>query len=346
MFKKLLSTIIAVSLILNAFFITYAGANLANDSLSFVQQGNKYIYSNNPEQLLYSHLLGGIGAYTISQSLTSNTNYSAEFSHINYTSNNLTIGVMICNVNSTAQTVRVYNNKYATSGPLSNYTSIGASVETNYWNASAGYTDYSIPANKTLFICSTVVSHGNIATGKVLFKPLANNMYAKVVFVKQGSEASAISVGGITGDGAPQTTATYNTDTRSTTYNYSTAINKRFYLSLVSPTSPAVSNSNESESPLYYLPNTNPTLMGNYGINYFITFQNATGKTLRITPDWASVHLNGYTSQDYSIFNGSTWQTIHFNDNSYYDYVVPSAQVIKFILPGGNTGNVQFKFIN
>ncbi len=355
--SKILSKVIVVMFLTSFMSMAFAGADQVNDRLTFSQaSSNRYIYSNNPEYLLPEHLGPSVtGGYTISQALVANTNYDAEFSHKNYANYRLRIGVLICNTNSTAQMIRVFNNNNANSGTY--YRPLGASVETTYWKASPGYQDISVPANKTVFICSTLVSHGQYAVGKVLFKPLSSNMYCKIAFVKTDDKVvnptldanNAISVPQVTGNGQTQTTAAYLSDARTATYDYTleTNKNKAFYINLVVPTKQAVSNLNEYENPQYYLPNSRPQLMGNYGMCYFITLKNASGKKLRITPDWTSVHANGTTYQDYAIYDGSIWKSIHISDNpGYVDLTVPSNQSFKFVLPGGNTGNVYCKFIN
>lgn len=357
--KKTLSLILSLVMLYSSMSMAFGAADQPNDPLTFTRTGNGYIYSNNPEYIEYKHLLNNYtGAYTISQKLTKDKPYDAEYAHKNYSSNNLKIGVLICNTGTSTEYVTVYNNNYALSG--SSYQSIGSSVETNYWNGVSNQQTGSIAIapNSVKFINYTTFSHGSYAVGKVLFKPTGSNLYCKIVYVKAGStDAQAQSVPQVTGNNYTQTTASYLTDTRAVNYNYQTASKKAFYLSLVnSATGSAVNNVNEYETPQYYLPGSNSTLMGNYGVNYFITFQYASGRTLRMTPDWLSAEAS---SLSYVLYyrdkNGDgikDWETVTITETApgsnigYYDITIPSDQQIKYILPSASIGNVYFKFMN
>lgn len=325
---------------------TFAAPNQANDSLAFTPNGNKYIYSNNPEQIQSTNMGNGVGAYTISQKLVINQSYDAEFNHTNYTGDNLVMGVMICNVGSSPEDVRVYNNKASTVGTV--YTKVGADTEKNYWTATAGSTVKTVPDGETLMILTTnTIPALNSVVGKVLFTPLGNNLYCKIVYFKPGYAGQAISFPQAKANGSKTVTGFFDHDARQVTYNYSSAAKKAFYLSLWKPISPAVANTSEYETIQNPLPGAGTTNVGNYGVCYNILLQNAGGKTLSITPDWDNVHNNGWSSQQLAIYDGTTWVSHRFENNTSWSITVPSSnQNIKFILPAGNTGNVYFKFIN
>lgn len=335
--KKIFSVIIIIALSLSTFSSVFAAANQANDPLNFSHIGNRFIYSNNPENIESE-------GYTISQKLDAYVNYDAEFYHWNYSGSNMRIGVLICNTNNTSATVKVYNHNASAKTTSSQYgLSVTAQMLANYWNGTGSTTYYTIPANSVKFICYEDVSNANVAAGKVLFKPQSSNLYCKVVAVKTTNISGAISVPKLQ-NMHDQTTGYFMDDTRYAVYNYNTATHHSFYLNLFKASGNATPNNNEYQNATQLVHGgIYNDLDGNFGITYYLKLKNCVGKTMKITPDWDSIHFY-WTSfpQNYTYFDGYTWKTLYFNDSSSRTIPITNEN-FKFILPGGNTSNVRFE---
>ncbi|MCX8130583.1 MAG: hypothetical protein N3I35_10855 [Clostridia bacterium] len=339
-FKKVISVLLIMVMLFVFMSLSFATASESGTTVinfSTTPDGNKFIYSNNPEYIY------GTSGYTISQSLDTSSNYDAEFYHINSSGTTLRFGVLIVNNNTGSASVRVFNNNSAWnySGNVPNAT---ASMVYNYVNASSGYTDYSIAGKGSKFICFTSAASGYHAAGKVLFKALNSNMYCKVVYIVAGSNETTNQTNA---QNAPETTKLAN-PTSTNCYPYDARVSTvsgtsgtKFYLSYVSGSAP--SNPNEYLAPISYPNPSRSLLQGNYGVTYNLTLTGASGKMLTIKPDWNSCTKD----QCYVFHNGISWNTVTIPYNSTgYTFTLPSTGGnvnIKFILPGGNVGNVLFK---
>lgn len=333
--KKICSIMLTVILSLLTFNSAYASADHSNDPLIFSNVGNRFIYSNNPENI---HSEG----YSIMQKLDPKVNYDAEFYHWNYSGNTMRIGVIICNTNNTSSKVKVYNHiaSEKTSSGQSPY-NVTAKMLANYWNGKGSSKYYTIPPNSVKFICFEDVTNANLAAGKVLFQPQSSNLYCKIVAVKTTNINAAIGVPKL--PDAHQTAGYFMHDTRYAVYDYNKANHHSFYLNLYKAVGNATSNINEYEDAIKLINGgTIHDLDGNFGITYYLKLKNCIGKKMTITPDWTSCHSNNSYSQNYTYFDGNSWKTLYFSNNSKKSITITNEN-FKFILPGGNTANILFE---
>lgn len=304
--------------------------------LSMVRGGAKYIYSNDPESIEGVSLGSTNGRYTIEVTLQPNIDYHTEFYHLNVSGGTLRIGIAVQNGNSTSQQIRVKSKAIATGG--SPYSQIASGVTRDYGNSSNDQY-ITIPGNGTILLHYADVLGGNMVNGKVKFATGASNLKVRVFFARTSVSTNNIfNLPRATSDGKQRTTGFFNYDTRYANVNASTVSN--FYLSAYQD------NINEYETGTNVL--GSQKLLGNYGIIYDLQFQNASGKRLRITPNeqahtWWTAQIVLWTS------NNQWYRTTEINKSSstkYWLMAIPADQKIRYILPGGNYGNIFFEIIN
>lgn len=304
--------------------------------LTMVRGGARYIYSNDPESIYGTTLGSTNGRYTIEVMLQPNVEYHSEFYHSNESGGTLRIGIAVHNGNSTSQQIRVRNRAIATG--RSPYSQIGSGVTRDYGNSSNDQY-ITIPGNGTILLHYADVLGGNIVNGKIKFATSASNLKIRIFFARTSVGTSSIfNLPRATSDGKQRTTGFFNYDTRYANVNASNINN--FYLSAFQD------NANEYEIGTNVLGSSK--LLGNFGIIYDLQFQNASGRRLRITPneqnyDWWTAQIVLWTSTN------QWYRTTEINKSSptkYWLMAIPADQKIRYILPGGNYGNILFEIIN
>ncbi|TYS25752.1 hypothetical protein FZC71_04220 [Bacillus subtilis] len=317
-------------------------ASATTYQLNFTKSGGNYLYSNNVETILGSEVSSSpYGKYTVEHSLSANNEYTAEFYHHNNASTNLTFGIAIKNNNTKSAQVRVLG-KAVNAGSQTLDT---ATLTTRDFGNSTNDQYITIPAGQTVVLLSKDVTAPFIVDGKVSFVPTASNMKARIFYMKT-SNYNVNSIFGL----PKQTTSDYQkvsgvfpTWKRYATVDGNIFYNNTFYLSSYS----WVGNQNEYDTPISYIGKSN--LDGNYGVLYDLQLKNAAGKRLKITP-----YLNEKDPRaagQLVLWTSSTgwYRTTSINHTSaikYWVMSIPADQHIKYMLPGGNYGNVKFDIID
>lgn len=330
--KRLASILLSLLLL----FSNVSGIH-AYSTISMIQSGSKYIYSNNPEAVTGS-VYGSNGKYTIEQALLKNTSYVFEYYHHNWTGSNKKFGIAIKNNNSTSAQIRVVKEALTTS---SNTLTASTTTLKNYGNSSKDVY-VTIPANGTIFLQETTVQGSNIVNGKIKFIPTKSNISARVFFSSTSSSSNSIfNLSRATSTNTSMTTGYFAHDTRYANVDINNIHENTFYLSAYN------SNTNEYETGSNVLGSSK--LLGNFGIIYDIQLKNCSGKRIKITPNLDSPNATQAQLVLWKNNNIGWYRTTYINDNSstkFWLMSVPSDQNFKFSLPGGNFGNVKFEIID
>lgn len=102
-------------------------------------------------------------------------------------------------------------------------------------------------------------------------------------------------------------------------------------------------NKNEYPSAITYIDGGLNILTGNYGVIYKMTIQNASGKRIRIVPDWTKASTATLVAR----FNGGAWKALGKTTTNGCWYVslgTGSTATVETMLPGGNFGNLAVFF--
>jgi hypothetical protein len=124
-----------------------------------------------------------------------------------------------------------------------------------------------------------------------------------------------------------------------------TTIDATNYPSFVLSSWPPV-NQNEYENGVDTL--GNQQLVANYGAVYTITITNPAGKRIKITPNWTTGNGNNYARIVLWTSTNGWYTTTTIGIGGYWimGTSTSSTFTFKFVLPGGNYGNVKFEIIN
>lgn len=338
--KRVCITLIATFLLLS----TLSSASAATIGLDFGSQGIEYVFSANPEQILSTtgdH-------YTIDKTLYTGYTYDVELYHTNWSNQNKRIGVALYNPNSSTATITVNAKAIGNSaaGEVNELDVTPALVE--QYALGQGATTISIPAYGYTFLMYQDVVNGKTVFGKSKIYTNISGVRARVFHGPQSVGASTVF--GYSRDTAyaPNlTTAFFNYDGK---FNNTTIDASTYPTFKLSEWQPSL-NTNE------YYPYGGDVLGsnklgGNYGVTYTINIKNGANKRLKITPYFSTAPAAAIVlwTPQYGWFR--TDKLVNDNDGDPNDqYWLMSLGTtndftFKYILPGGNYGNMKFEVIN
>lgn len=319
-------------------------ASAATQQITFGNNGVKYIYSNQPENI-YEYW----GEYTIEQTLSSSYTYDIEYNHVNMAHTNYDpslpisrkIGVALYNNNSSTATITVYAlvKGYQIFDSSHAVVDLTAPLASSYQQG-VGATTITIPAYGSTFLMYSNVPHDNVVFGKAKIKSNLSNVRLRIFQGNTTDSASSVfSYSRDTKVNDDQTTGYFNYDGKYNTNTIDASTNPTFYLSDWLDNNGIHDNINEYETGTNILGRSK--LGGNYGMTYTITINNPASKKLRITPYAYPARLvvynpyYGYWYDTGKITSG--YWTMPMTSTSTYTF--------KYVLPGFNDGNMKFEVV-
>lgn len=323
--------------------------------LTMQKTGPKFIYSNHPEDI-HSDWIGS-GAYTIHETLVPNTDYVVEFYH-HLLMGNIQVqgGIAIKNDSGSNRTITIqkkgfgFNEKFLSAVK----TSLDYQKSTYYQQKTLVPGEIYIVPNDLLdniYNCNSKNADKRTATGRVGLSANGDNVKIRVFFKTKDNTLNPFALNRAQWQydsplGQPiryrtQTTGSFQNNTR--ILNVDANINKIFYLN-----SGFVGNDNEYETGTNYLGPS--AIQGNYGIIYELHLLNASGKKLVITPSFeVPYNLESrvilYTS-DLGWISTNHLKKYDTSQDKFWKTNIPDDGIVKFTLPGGNGGHLQFKIVD
>ncbi|WP_139491289.1 hypothetical protein [Brevibacillus dissolubilis] len=317
--------------------------------INFSQMGTYYIYSNNPEPILGSHLTNTQGgSYTTETTLLSNEMYVADFYHHNNSSlSGVKLGIAVKNTSSSVATLDVGQKAIRNAGYTIDMSTL---VEVDY-GKSTNYQTLTINPGETKVLMYTSLPNGYIGNGKIWMSTNSSGLKARVYFAHPNTLDSKIF-------SFPQATSSY-TGFTSGTFKHSQRQawidantyypGNTFYLSSYE----AQGNTNEYE----YADTVGNTLlgrnkiMGNYGVEYWVGVKNSAGRKLNIYPNLTSPSSCSGSGGRIALWTQNTgWYTTSkiTTAGSFWSMALPAPDVdgysyFAYVLPGGACGNVKFE---
>ncbi len=348
--KRIISFVLVITMVMCFLFCSYA-TTLPYDSLTMTPGGHYYIYSNCPESV-NSSVLGSTGAtYTINTTLTSGNTYDVEYYHINYTGSTLRAGVIVINNGSTTAQFTVKNYAKTTRVPNGDRAT-HAYMQNSYQNSTNNQTYVLQPGESRIIdYVETSIPANNVGNGKVKVQANSSSLGLKIYLANSSASQSTIQSCArcSQNNDTTHTTGLFAKDSRSVSFDVGNSTTNSFYLAAYN------SSTNTNELSDYINPygdvgtiGRGPSqLAGNYGVRYDVQLTNyGTKNKIKITYDYASHGSSAVDLEAISFYNGSSWEKISLTNTSSGCYVyksIPSNGAFKFILPGGNCCNINFK---
>ena len=313
-------------------------------NLSFAPGGNRLVYSNHPESIKGTTLKGK-GVYTIETALTPNYAYIHDFYHHNETGSPIIVGVAVKNTTSSTITLRVQRATTG-KGAAGSGKSISSDMHKRYNNASTAITNVPIAGGATQWISGaySTLSAGQLLNGRVSLNAAASGLKSRIVAIPTSTAVGSIfSLPRADNDGMLRTTALFNYDTRYANINMNTHTEYTF----CGRTSDQwAMNANEfPHSATDKLAGTNclPNNLsigdflcdGNFSVYYIFNLQNTgDGKYITFKPGYDA-------SGTYAMQTDSAWVTQVISKTDVLKLNTKNISTIKFVLTGGNTGNIK-----
>lgn len=332
-----------------AFAVTYSYDRFISGSTTTMNQtGSYYLYSNYPEYVNNSTLLGNNAAYTINQALSSGNTYDVEYYHINTNTNGTTLyaGVAILNTGSTTQNITVTNiaSRIRTPGSGAEQCAL---MQKDYQN-STNIQTIPVPAGGVVRINQLAIPSGYyVGNGKVKIQANGSGLSAKIYLCNSSATDTNVRQCSMCGEASNTATSTglYAKDSRGANFDVANSTTKSFYLAAANS---SIGNDNELAAPISGGRGTTTGIVGNYGIRYDIQLLNldlAQYNSVKITYDYQS---HGSYACDYDqvlLYNGSSWNTIRLDQGTSEYMAIPTTKSFKFLLPGANCGNIHFQLV-
>lgn len=335
--QKPLRRIICLALVVSLALLLVASPVWAAIGVSFSNTGYKYIFSSNPEDI-YSTAL----KYTINQSLSSYTTYDFELYHHNYSGASLKFGVALKNTSTATATVTINARviRYSNPDPPSEVDMTAPLIRDYQQNY--GATTIYINPGQCAWLMVLDVPAGKLVNGKVRMR--SNVGLTARVFHGPTSTTPTQVFGSIPRDTAGNGVVTgfFNYDGKYNSSPIDASGNPTFILSEWPPNL----NRNEYEWGQNLIDPSDGYLDANYGATYTITVTNAANKKLKITPNWSG---GAQTARIVLYTPTYGWYTTtRLSPGQYWlmSMGTNSTFTFKYVLPGGNWGNMKFEVIN
>ena len=301
--------------------VSYSGVNMTTGV------ARRTLFSDNPENITSSNSTNG---YLAGTTFSANERMDFEFYHHNYTGSTKRFGVVVQNGNSTAVTLTLNNKAIGTSdSDAASELLMTAPVARNFFKSTA--TAVTIPAKSSQFVLYKDVAKGLLVNGKLSMTSNKGNVYARIVYGNTSTAASTYF------------TKEYENPVPADSQYFSGQVNyaqKNVTVNANSVTSFMLGewvvnkNKNEYDTVLSTKANSLPKLAANFGIPYQVTINNASGKRLKITPNWsgsakvANIVLKNAAGTWYTtgnITSGSWYYALGSSNSSTVTIVIPSA---------------------
>lgn len=339
--KKFISMLLAVTTV--ATMVAGAGAV---DSYTGVNMTTgitrRTLFSDNPEALTDKNSANG---YLAGTTYTANERMDFEFYHHNYTGQTKRFGIVVFNTNSSAATLTLHNKAIGTSAAgTPSQLAMTAPMVRNFFQSSAS--TITVPANSAQFVLYADVPNAKLVNGKLSMTSNKGNVYARIVY---GNTSTSARTYFNIADLEPVDGAFFSGQVNYAQKNVVVDANSitSFVIgewkAAVGGKRP-LKNTNEYESVLSTKTGSIEYLAANFGIPYYITIKNASGKRLKITPDWSG----GATYCNLVLQNSSgTWYTTGtISSGSWYYGLDSSSASLKIVIPGANSGNIHCEIVS
>jgi|GEM_PF-1942381 len=351
--KKFFVFILSLLIIITFYVKVYAVIPSGYTAVSFLNGGNNFIYSDNPESFSVTpndlFYLWGASLNT--------TPKDVEMYHILYngwnSNNKLMVGIAIRNSNNSPVTITFKGS--GNTWDIQSNQSANAFEKTpvilrDYFNAS--YTYVTIPAYSTQVVYAI---NTNFVTGNYKFvfiraqfqSSLSSNVWMRLFVAGENKINSTTFLNDLFNISSPNAPGTTNTFTGELSYTQKiTTLDanvKTTYRFCEWPR--PLSNINEYTGVVTYKSGGLDVNAGNFGVVYKININNANGKRIKIIPDWSNKDRQ-YATILYRL-NGSSWtvgSTISYGQCWYISLGTNNSATFEFVLPGGNYGNYDISF--
>lgn len=312
------------------------------EAISFTPGGTRLAYSNNPESVKSTNT-----KYTVQVNLVKDTPVIHDYYHHNVSGSAVKFGIVIKNTNSTAAKIRL--TKYAIKSSLGNTQTTSANMHLEY-NKSTNDQYITIPANscKWIDMCTTTISTQYFVCCRAFITAASSGLISRIAYGSSSCSASAVfNASRAESDGLKRTSATFRYDTRYANIdmdaisqfiicarNSSYLINKNEFAdssaSILAGADgmPAVGNDDKYCKYLVW---------GNFSVYYIFNFKNNSGKKITIKQN-ESMQKNKCLMQT----DGKTWVSQEINQYNGLTLNISNISTFKFILTGGNFGNIAF----
>ena len=340
--KKIVSMLMAVTTV--ATMVASAGAVGSYSGVSMTNGiARRTLFSDNPESIYSSNSTNG---YLTGTTFNANERMDFEFYHHNYTGATKRFGVVVQNGNSSAVTLTIHNKAIGTSGSsAADELAMTARMVRSYFNSSAS--TVTIPAKSSRFVLYADVANKLLVNGKLSMTSNKGNVYARIVYGNTSTAASTyFSITNQEPANGTQFCGQLNYAQKNVTVNANST--SAFVLgewpAPVNGTRP-FKNTNEYNTVLSKKSGSADLLGANYGIPYRVTVTNASGKRLKITPNWDG----GATVANIVMQNAAgTWYTTGNKTSGSWYYALGNTNSSTFciVIPGANYGNIHCEIVS
>ena len=311
--------------------VSYSGVNMTNGI------SRRTLFSDSPENISGSNKPNG---YLAGTTFSANERMDFEFYHHNYTGMTKRFGIVVQNGNSTAVTLTLHNKAIGTSNPgAAAELLMTAPVACNFFKSTA--TTVTIPAKSSRFVLYSDVPKDKLVNGKLSMTSSKGSVYDRNVYGDTSTAAS-----------------TYFTKE----YKYPVPADSKYFSGQVNYAQKNVTlnanditsfmlvewkenkNKNEYDTVLSTKKDSLPKLAANFGIPYQVTINNASGKRLKITPNWS-----GSTKVANIVLKNAagTWYTTgNITSGSWYYPLSSNSTTLSIVIPSANYGNLHCEVVS
>ena len=311
--------------------VSYSGVNMTNGI------SRRTLFSDSPENISGSNKPNG---YLAGTTFNANERMDFEFYHHNYTGMTKRFGIVVQNGNSTAVTLTLHNKAIGTSNPgAASELLMTAPVACNFFKSTA--TTVTIPAKSSQFVLYKDVAKGLLVNGKLSMTSNKGKVYARIVYGNTSTAASTYF------------TKEYENPVPADSQYFSGQVNyaqKNVTVNANDITSFMLGewkenkNKNEYDTVLSTKKDSLPKLAANFGIPYQVTINNASGKRLKITPNWS-----GSTKVANIVLKNAagTWYTTgNITSGSWYYPLSSNSTTLSIVIPSANYGNLHCEVVS
>ena len=309
--------------------VSYSGVNMTTGV------ARRTLFSDNPEEITGSNSVNG---YLTGTTFSANERMDFEFYHHNYTGMTKRFGIVVQNGNSTAVTLTLHNKAIGTSNPdAASELLMTAPVARNFFKSTA--TTVTIPAKSSQFVLYKDVAKGLLVNGKLSMTSNKGNVYARIVYGNTSTAASAyFNITNQEPANGSQFSGQLNYAQKNVTVNANntTAFMLGEWVGKVNGTRP-FKNTNEYTTVLSYKSGGSECLGANFGIPYQVTINNASGKRLKITPNWSGAQVANIVLKNAA---GTWYTTGNITSGSWYYPLNSNSTTLTIVIPSANWGNM------
>lgn len=340
--RKLISMLMAVTTV--ATMVASAGAVAPYIGVNMTTGiTRRTLFSDNPESIYSTNSING---YLTGTTFNANERLDFGFYHHNYTGQTKRFGIVVMNGNSSSATLTLHHKAIGTSStnPADEIAMTSPLTRNFFQSASSTVT---IPAGSSQFVLYADVPQARLVNGMLSMTSNRGNVYARIVYGNTSTSPSTyFSIANQEPANGTQFCGQVNYAQKNVTVNANSV--SAFVIgewpAPVGGTRP-FKNTNEYTTVLSHKTGANELLGGNYGIPYRITINNASGKRLKITPNWDG----GAQYANIVMQNAAgTWYTTGTitSGSWYYGLGTGSSSTLTIVIPGANYGNMHCEIVS